>query len=171
MKIPFSEGDRKKYFNLLNEVFDSNFWSEGWMVKRFEEKFTEAAGLQSMAVTNGGVALSALFEFAGVKNHEVIVPANTFFATAIAARRAGADVVYADCNKDDLCISFEDIRRKVTKKTKAVCVVHIGGHIAFEIEEIAVFCKENGIHLIEDCAHAHGANYNGKAAGSWGFGG
>lgn len=171
MKIPFSEGERKKYFHLLNEVFDSNFWSEGRMVKRFEEKFTEAVGLQSMTVTNGGVALSALFEFAGVKNHEVIVPANTFFATAIAARRAGADVVYADCNRDDLCISFEDIRRKVTARTKAVCVVHIGGHIAFEIEEIAAFCKENGIHLIEDCAHAHGASYNGKAAGSWGLGG
>ncbi|MEE9118166.1 MAG: aminotransferase class I/II-fold pyridoxal phosphate-dependent enzyme [Calditrichia bacterium] len=171
MKLPFSEEERKKYFNLLNEVFDSNFWSEGQMVKKFEEKFGQFVGLQSMTVTNGGIALLALYEFAKVKGYEVIVPANTFFATVIAARMAGADVVYADCNKEDLCISLEDIKKKVTTRTKAVCVVHIGGHIAFEIEEIADFCKENGIHLIEDCAHAHGASYSGKAAGSWGLGG
>jgi dTDP-4-amino-4,6-dideoxygalactose transaminase len=141
------------------------------MVRRFEEKFSEFTGLRSMALTNGGAALLSLFEFAGVRNHEVIVPANTFFATTVAARKAGADVVYADCNKEDLCISLADIKRKVTPRTKAICVVHIGGHIAFEIEEIATFCHENNIHLIEDCAHAHGATYNGKAAGSWGLGG
>jgi dTDP-4-amino-4,6-dideoxygalactose transaminase len=59
----------------------------------------------------------------------------------------------------------------MSKRTRAVCVVHIGGHIAFEIEEIARFCSENGIFLLEDCAHAHGAKFNGKAAGFWGIGG
>ncbi len=171
MILPFSEKERKKYYSLLDEVFDSGFWSEGRMVSRFEEGFANVIGLQSMAVTNGGVALLALYEFTRVRGSEVIVPANTFFATISAARMAGADVVYADCNKSDLCISLEDIKKKVTTRTKAVCVVHIGGHIAFEIEEIAAFCKEKNIYLIEDCSHAHGASYNGKAAGSWGLGG
>lgn len=171
MKLPFNEEDRKNYFQLLNEVFDSNFWSEGKMVKQLEKNFSEFTGLASLAVTNGGSALLSLFEYAGVRGHEVILPANTFFATAVAARKAGGEVVYADCNKEDLCISLKDIKKKVTKRTSAVCVVHIGGHIAFEIDEIAAFCKENNIHLIEDCAHAHGASYNNRSAGSWGLGG
>jgi perosamine synthetase len=171
MKLPFSEKERKKYFQLLNKVFDSDFWSEGRMVKEFEGNFSEFTGLQSLSVTNGGAALLALYNYAKVKDCEVIVPANTFYATTVAARMAGADIIYADCNKEDLCISLEDIKKKVTTRTKAVCVVHIGGHIAFEIEEIAAFCKENDIYLIEDCAHAHGARYNGKSAGSWGLGG
>lgn len=171
MRLSFPEKERKKYFSLLNEVFESNFWSEGRMVKRFEEDFVKLTGLRSIAVVNGGAALLSLFEYAGVKNHEVIVPANTFFATVVAARKAGAEIIYADCNRDDLCISLKDIKRKVTSRTKAICVVHIAGHIAFEIEEIASYCKANNIHLIEDCAHAHGAAYNGRTAGSWGLGG
>lgn len=171
MKIPFEAHHRHEYYRLLDTVFDSNFLSEGNMVKEFERLFSEFTGIPSCAVVNGGAALLALYEYAGVRGHEVIVPANTFWATAAAARRAGATVVYADCNRDDLCISFEDIRKKVTKKTKAVAVVHIGGHIAFQIDEIARFCREHDIVLIEDCAHAHGALYNGRAAGSWGLGG
>ena len=58
---------------------------------------------------------------------------------------AGAKIIYADCNKEDLCISLTDIKKRVTSKTKAVCVVHIGGHISFEIEKItlSVFDGEN----------------------------
>lgn len=171
MKLPFSEKERKKYFSLLNQIFDSNFWSEGKMVKRFEEDFSSFLGIPSAAVVNGGAALLALYEYAGVAGHEVIVPANTFYASAVAAKKAGAKVVYADCNREDICISLESIKEKVNNQTKAVCVVHIGGHIAFEIEEIAAFCRQKNIHLIEDCAHAHGASFKGRTAGSWGLGG
>lgn len=171
MKLPFDEQSRKRYYELLDEVFDSNFWSEGAMVRRFEKNFSTFVNLPSLAVSSGGAALLALYEYANVRGGEIIVPANTFYATAAAAKRAGAKVVYADCNKSDLCLSFEDMKNKVTEKTKAVVVVHIGGHIAFEIEKIAEFCRENSIALIEDCAHAHGATYKSKAAGSWGIGG
>lgn len=171
MKIPFSDKNRTAYFNLLTEVFDSNFLSEGRMVRTFEDDFSRFCGLESLAFSNGGTSLLALYTYAGVDGLEVIVPANTFYATAQAARMAGADLVYADCNRDDLCISLEDIKRKTTPRTRAVCVVHIGGHIAFEIEGIAAYCKEKGIVLIEDCAHAHGASFKGKTPGSWGLGG
>ncbi|RJQ28966.1 aminotransferase class I/II-fold pyridoxal phosphate-dependent enzyme [Candidatus Parcubacteria bacterium] len=171
MKIPIDKENRQEYYRLLEEVFDSNFWTEGKMVKRFEESFSKFTDLESLAFSNAGTALLALFTFAGVKDHEVIIPANTFYATTLASKMAGAKVVYADCNKEDLCISFNDIKRKTTSKTKAICVVHIGGHIAFDIEEIASFCEKEGIYLIEDCAHVHGATYNGKSAGSWGLGG
>lgn len=171
MKLPFQEKYRKEYYKLLDKVFDSNFWTEGQMVKRFEEEFSKFTGISSLSVTNGGAALLALFEYADVKNYEVVVPANTFYATVIAAKKAGANIVYADCNKEDLCISLKDIKAKTTSKTRAVCVVHIGGHIAFEIEEIADFCRKNNLALIEDCAHAHGASFKGKAGGAWGLGG
>ncbi len=171
MKIPFSNNHRKEYYKLLDEVFDSSFWSEGKMIRQFEESFSKFAGLPGLAVSSGGAALYSLFKFASVDGYEVIVPANTFYATARAAQMAGAKVVYADCNCNDLCISLDDIKRKVTSNTRAICVVHIGGHIAYEIEAIAQFCKEKNISLIEDCAHAHGASYNGKNPGEWGLGG
>jgi len=66
-------------------------------------------------------------------------------------------------------MSFDDLKQKVDKyKPAAVWVVHIGGHIAFEIKEISQFCKEKGIILLEDCAHSHGASWNGNKPGTWG---
>lgn len=171
MKIPFPQSAREKYYRLLDEVFDSNFLSEGRQVSSLEQEFEAFCGLPSLAFSSGGTALLALYSYAEVAGGQVIVPANTFYATAQTAKMAGADVVYADSNRDDLCISLADIKRKVTDRTRAVCVVHIGGHIAFEIDAITDFCKERGIALIEDCAHAHGSSFNGRSAGSWGIGG
>lgn len=171
MKIPFEAEYRKEYYRLLDEVFDSNFLSEGAMVKGFESEFGKFTGIPSLAVNSGGSGLLSIYEYIGVRGKDVIVPANTFWATAAAAKRAGANVIYADCNKEDLCLSVEDLKRKVTKNTAAVAVVHIGGHIAFDIEEIAAFCNERGIALVEDCAHVHGATWNGKTGGDWGLAG
>ena len=80
-------------------------------------------------------------------------------------------MIFADCNRDDLCLSLEDLKKKVTDNTKAVIVVHIGGHIAFQIEEIAAFCKSKDIELVEDCAHVHGGWWNGKTGGHYGLAG
>lgn len=171
MKIPFEPHDRERFYHLLDEVFDSNFWSEGPMLKRFERAFEEYVKVPARAVSNGGTGLLAILEYIGVAGADVIVPANTFWATPQAAKKAGANVIYADCNREDLCLSLTDLRRKVTAKTKAVIVVHIGGHIAFEIEEIARFCEDRGIFLVEDCAHVHGAWWHGKTGGHYGFAG
>lgn len=171
MVIPFEEEYRKRFFELENQIFESNFWSEGKMIQMFEEKFGEYCKLGAKAVTNGGSGLLAILEYVGVRGKEVIVPANTFWADARAVQYAGGIPVFADCNKEDLCISLEDIKKKATDNTKAVIVVHIGGHIAFEIEQIAAWCKEKGIELIEDCAHVHGGWWNGKTGGHYGIAG
>ena len=171
MKIPFEPEARKRYYELLDAVFDSNFWSDGPMLARFEAAFGEYVGLPARAVSSGGTALLSILEYLDVRGRDVVVPANTFWATAQAARKAGARVVYADCNREDLCLSLEDLRRKLTPETRAVIVVHIGGHIAFEIEGIAALCAERGIALVEDCAHAHGGWWNGKTGGHFGFAG
>lgn len=171
MIIPFEEEYRKKFYDLEEKIFDSNFWSEGQMQKTFEEKFGEYTKLGARAVSSGGAGLYAVLEYVGVRGYDVIVPANTFWADARAVQMAGGNVVFADCNKEDLCLSVEELERKVTPKTKAVIVVHIGGHIAFQINEIAEFCERRGIALIEDCAHVHGGWWNGKTGGHYGIAG
>ncbi|MBF0405794.1 MAG: DegT/DnrJ/EryC1/StrS family aminotransferase [Candidatus Riflebacteria bacterium] len=171
MLIPFEEEYKKKYFALLEEVFQAGVLSDGKLLRKFEEKFSQYTNLSSKAISNGGAALLAILEYLDVKGKEVIVPANTFWATSLAAKQAGAKVVYADCNRNDLCLSLKSLKKLVTPKTKAVIVVHIGGHIAFEIDVIKDFCSQRNLLLIEDCAHAHGAEFHAKMAGSWGIAG
>jgi len=171
MKIPFNQKYQEKYFKLLNRIFDSNMWTEGPILREFEEKFSKYIGIEARAVANGGAGLLAILEYINVKDKDVIVPANTFWATPQAVKLAGGNVIYADCNKYDLCLSYEDMVSKITKNTKAVIVVHIGGHIAFDIEKIAEYCKKKNIYLIEDCAHCHGGWWNNKTGGHWGFAG
>lgn len=171
MILPFEEEYRKKFYELEEEIFNSNFWSEGKMQRTFEDKFGEYTKLGARAVASGGAGLLAILEYVDVRGKDVIVPANTFWADARAIQMAGGNPIFADCNKDDLCLSLEDLKKKVTDNTGAVIVVHIGGHIAFQIEEIAAFCESKNIPLIEDCAHVHGAWWNGKTGGHYGIGG
>ena len=171
MEIPFEQEYREKFFKLSNEVFESNFWSDGPMLRRFEEAFELYTGLPSRGINSGGAGLLSILDYLDVRGKDVLVPANTFWATPRAVQLAGGNVIYGDCNREDLCLSLEDLKKKVTPDTKAVIVVHIGGYLAFQIEEIAEFCKDRRIALIEDCAHAHGASCGGKTAGHYGFAG
>ena len=167
--IGFDHRDRERLHALIDEVLDSNRWSEAGLVARFEaawEAYHEAPAVACSSWAGG--ALSAL-HFAGVQGETVLCPSNTFMATPLAAIRAGAEVQFVDCNREDLCMSFDDFERAAEQFTpRAAFLVHIGGHIAFDTERIARYCAENGIFLIEDCAHAHGAAWNGRRAGTWG---
>jgi perosamine synthetase len=171
MRLTFAPEQKARYHELLEEVFDSGFLSDGPMVKRFEEEFGRYVKLPARGISNGGSGLLAAMHYLDVAGHEVIVPANTFWATARAPQIAGAKVVYGDCNREDLCLSLDDLKRKVTTRTKAVILVHIGGHLAFQSAEIAEFCRQKGIALVEDCAHVHGGWWNGKTGGHYGFAG
>src|SRR6185312_14653883 len=167
--IGFDPRDRARLHALIDEVLDSGRWSEGEMVDRFEETWAAWNGVPAVAASSwAGGALAAL-DFAGVQGETVLCPSNTFMATPLAAIRAGAEVRFVDCNREDLCMSFADFERAAERyKPKAAFLVHIGGHIAFDVEEIARYCSEHGIFLIEDCAHAHGAAWHGRRAGTWG---
>ena len=171
MIITFEKELREKYYKLLDSVFDSNYWSEGKMQQCFEDEFSQYVGLHSAAVSSGGAGLLSILDYIDVTGFDVVVPANTFWATPQSVKKAGGNVIYADCNTNDLCISYSDMIDKVTENTKVIIVVHIGGHIAFDIEKISDFCNNNNIYLVEDCAHAHGASYRGRKAGSFGFAG
>ncbi|HEX4692548.1 MAG TPA: DegT/DnrJ/EryC1/StrS family aminotransferase, partial [Solirubrobacteraceae bacterium] len=147
----------------------SQRWSEGPLTERFEAAWSAWNGLPAVATSGWTGAAMAALEFAGVRGGTVLCPSNTFMATPLAALHAGAEVAFVDANRDDLCMSFADFEAKVARhKPRAAFLVHIGGHIAFEVEQIAALCRDEGIFLIEDCAHAHGASWNGRRPGSWG---
>jgi dTDP-4-amino-4,6-dideoxygalactose transaminase len=167
--IGFDERDRARFHELIDEVIASNQWSEGQMSKRFEVAWSRWNGAESVALSSwAGGALAAL-HFAQVGGETVLCPSNTFMATPLAAINAGASVQFVDCNRTDLCMSFEDFVEKAERhRPRAAFLVHIGGHIAFEVEQIATYCREHDIFLIEDCAHAHGADWNGRRPGTWG---
>ena len=98
---------------------------------------------------------------------EVIVPAFTFFATAEAVSYTGATPVFADIDPATFNLSLDSFKEKVTSRTRAVIVVHLFGQCA-ALEEIAALCRSRNLVLIEDCAQALGAEYQGRRAGSWG---
>ncbi|HEY3727966.1 MAG TPA: DegT/DnrJ/EryC1/StrS family aminotransferase [Solirubrobacteraceae bacterium] len=167
--IGFDHRDRARLHALIDEVLDSNRWSEADMVARFEAAWERWNEAPAVAVSSwAGGALAAL-HFAGVQGETVLCPSNTFMATPLTAIRSGAEVQFVDCNREDLCMSFADFEAKAEKhKPRAAFLVHIGGHIAFDTELIAAYCREQGIFLIEDCAHAHGASWNDRKAGTYG---
>ena len=167
--IGFDLRDRARLHDLWDGVIDSQRWSEGELTADFERAWGAWNGAESVAFSGWtGAALAAL-EYAGVRGETVLCPSNTFMATPLAALNCGADVQFVDCRRDDLCMSFEDFERKVAEhRPKAAILVHIGGHIAFDVERIAALCRAEGIFLIEDCAHAHGASWNGARPGTFG---
>jgi dTDP-4-amino-4,6-dideoxygalactose transaminase len=167
--IGFDERDRPRLHELIDEVLDSNRWSEAEMGARFEASWEGWNELPAVALSSWAGGAMAALHFAGVRGETVLCPSNTFMATPLAAIRSGAEVQFVDCNREDLCMSFADFERAAEKhKPRAAFLVHIGGHIAFHSERIADYCAEHGIFLIEDCAHAHGASWNGCKPGSYG---
>ncbi|MFX1535013.1 MAG: DegT/DnrJ/EryC1/StrS family aminotransferase [Promethearchaeota archaeon] len=167
--IGFEKEDSAKLHQYWDEIISSQQWSEGKFTKGFEQKWEKYNGAYSVAFSSwGGAALAAL-EFFNLKRKTVLCPSNTFMATPLSVVKAGGHVEFVDCNKNDLCMSFDDLKTKIEQYNPAgVWVIHIGGHIAFQIEKIAEICREKGIVLLEDCAHAHGATWKGRKAGTWG---
>jgi len=146
------------------------------MTARFEAAWEEWNELPSVAMSSWAGGAMAALHFAGVAGGTVLCPSNTFMATPLAAIRSGAEVQFVDCNREDLCMSFADFEAKAQQhKPRAAFLVHIGGHLAFDSQQIADYCRAHDIFLIEDCAHAHGASWRAPHAkhvvakpGSWG---
>ncbi len=167
--IGFDQRDRARLHALWDDVLDRQQWSDGPLTEAFEQAWATWNGRPAVATSSWTGAALAAFEFFEVRGRTVLCPSNTFMATPLAIQAAGGRVEFVDCNRDDLCMSFEDFERKVHEhKPHAAVLVHVGGHIAFEVEKIAALCRAEGIILIEDCAHAHGAAWHGRRAGTWG---
>ena len=174
MKVPFSilERQYKKYQNEYEEKALS-ILRQGWYIlgeetETFEKKFSKYIGTKySLGIDNGLNALVLAFRALNIKNgDEVIVQANTFIATVMAITMNGATPIFVEPDKY-YNIDVNKIEEKITSKTKAICVVHLYGQ-ATNMEKILELCKKYNLKLVEDCAQAHGAEYNGKKIGSFG---
>jgi dTDP-4-amino-4,6-dideoxygalactose transaminase len=153
--------DEESIRNILQDtqsMLRSGFLTVGPFVAEFEKQFARYCQAEhAVAVNSGTAALEIALRHYGVKGKEVIVPTNTFIATPNSVIFAGGKPVFADIRADTLCIDPEDVKRKITKQTAGVIVVHIAGLPCPQMSELRELCKTNGLFLIEDAAHAHGA--------------
>lgn len=145
-----------------------SIYNRSGIILKFEEKFASYHDSQFGLLSNSGTsAIFSMFEGINLKpGDEVIAPVYTFFATVSPIMYTGAKPIFCDC-LDDGNIDPDDIRRKITKKTKAIIVTHMWG-IPCDMDEIVSISREFGLRLLEDCSHAHGAEYYGKKVGTFG---
>jgi len=153
----------------VQKVFDSNWLGMGEVVRKFEievENYLEKGIV--IAVNSGTSALHLALESIGIcADDEVIVPSLTFCASVQVITALGAKPIFCEVNSNNLNVNIEDIKSKISLKTKAIIPVHYCG-IASEMDSLLEIKKEFGIHIIEDAAHAFGSKYNGKKIGSFG---
>jgi dTDP-4-amino-4,6-dideoxygalactose transaminase len=166
----FPMEDIEKMKDYMGKILQSGMLTIHTFTKEFEDQFAKLCGVKyAIAVNSGTSALEIALRALKVKNgDEVLVPTNTFTATAATVIFAGAKPKLTDINSKTLCIDAENVQKNLTPKTKAVIVVHIGGLICPEINEIREICQEKKIFLIEDAAHAHGSTINQRSAGALG---
>jgi dTDP-4-amino-4,6-dideoxygalactose transaminase len=175
MKVPFVDL-KAQYLSLKDEmdaailgVVAETAFVSGKYAAAFEKEFAEYIGAEHcLAVANGTdaieVALAALDIGPG---DEVIVPANTFFATAEAVGNVGAKPVFVDCEPNFFNIDPARIEVKITEKTKAIIPVHLYG-LPAEMDEVMAAATKHGLLVIEDCSQSHGADHKGHRTGTIG---
>jgi len=173
MEIPRGPVSTDRELELLREVLESTQWGGSHaLVERFEQEFAAFQHcLFGTSVANGTLALEAALAMAGIgPGDEVIVPAISFISTATAVSRVGATPVFVDIEPYSFNMDPERAAAAVTRKTKAILPVHFGGPLA-DMDRLRQLAAESSLIVIEDAAHAHGSEWNGKRAGSLGLGG
>jgi dTDP-4-amino-4,6-dideoxygalactose transaminase len=153
----------------IKSVINETAFISGEFAQKFEKEFAEYLGIKNCVGTgNGTDALEIAIEALDLpKGSEIIVPANSFIASAEAVTRMGNRVVFCDCNETNYTIDIESLKKKITKHTSAVIAVHLFGHPC-NMDEIRQLSDMYGFKVIEDCAQAHGAEYKGKKTGGFG---
>ena len=163
----FPDADIDAATAAIREVLTGGRLILGPKMRELEATYAERVGVKhAVSLSSCTAALEICYRHYGVAGRQVVVPTNTFVATANAVRYAGGTPIFADMNRKDYGIDVRDAISKLNDQTAAVVVVHIAGFIPEGIEELRAACEKHGIPLIEDCAHAHGATLNGKEAGS-----
>lgn len=169
--IPISEPSitEKEIKYVLKAVKSGWISSLGNYINEFENKFADYIGVKyALTTSNGTTALHLALVSMGIeKGDEVIIPDLTFVATANAVVYTEAKPIFADIDPETWCIDPENIKNKITSKTKAIVPVHLYGHPA-DMDPINKIAKEFGLYIIEDAAEAHGAEYKNKKVGGIG---
>lgn len=170
VKPYFPQEDIEQIKMDVEKILKSGMLTIYTYTKEFENRFAEFCDVkQAVAVNSGTSALESALRAMKLKPEDaVLVPTNTFSATAAAVIFAGAKPVLTDINPKTLCMDTENVQKNITPKTRGVIVVHVGGLVCPEIQEIRELCQDKKLFLIEDAAHAHGSTINQKTAGSFG---
>lgn len=161
-----SDSDKKR----LDRVLESDIWGgEGPFAREFEIKFAARHGaVDGVALTNGTVSLLLCLRAIGIKpGDEVIIPALTWIGTATSVVEANAVPVMVDVDPRTFCIDPNAVRAAITPRTVAIVPVHLYSCMA-DMDVLRAIAEIHSLALIEDCAHAHGASFRGKSAGSMG---
>ena len=175
MKISFCNLN-KNYKEIKNEidsnvlnVLDSCKYIQGYEVTNFENNFSKFIGMKHcIGVANGTDALEIAISSLDIPNDsEIIVQGNTYIATCFGVIHNNYKLVLCDVDKDTHMIDLNDLRKKITRKTRVLILVHLYGFMP-NMNDILELCEENNIFLIEDCAQSHGAIYSNRRAGSFG---
>ncbi|HQE83495.1 MAG TPA: DegT/DnrJ/EryC1/StrS family aminotransferase, partial [Candidatus Hydrogenedentes bacterium] len=137
------------------------------VVREFEEAWRKHIGSRfCVSVMNGTSALYSAYFGVGVgPGDEVICPVNTWICTIAPALLLGAKPVFCDIDPETLMLDPEDVKRKITDKTRCICAVHLWGNVC-DMDALLALGKQHGIPVLEDCSHAHGAVYKGKMCGA-----
>ncbi|MBS0184486.1 MAG: DegT/DnrJ/EryC1/StrS family aminotransferase [Nitrospira sp.] len=171
-KIQFLPEDRAWIADRIQEVLATGQLTLGKYGTEFEQKFAQFCGVRhAIAVNSGTSSLEIILRTIGVEGKDVLVPTNTFFATAAAVVHAGGRPVLVDMDPESFGVRPEDLEMKLTARTAAVIVAHIGGIVSRRLPDLQIWAAQKGIGLVEDAAHAHGASYKGVRAGAFGIAG
>jgi len=155
----------------ITEALESGWVSsKGPFIAQFEREFSSYIGVkQGVAVSNGTNALHLALVALGVgTGDKVVVPTLTFIASANAVTYTGAEPIFVDSNPEYWCMDPSKIEEKIDDQTRAIMAVHLYGHPC-NMDEIMRIAEERELHVIEDCAEAHGAEYRGRKVGSFGI--
>lgn len=165
---PHFEEAEKQAVRAVLDSDDVNYHRGDWGI-RFEKAFAEWCGVRyGLAVTNGGAALQAAVAACGVgPGDEVIVPAHTYIASDLAPVWLNARPVFADIEASTLNLSADTVRPLITERTRAIVAVHMYGRPC-DMAELMALAAEHDLLVVEDCAQAHGATYQGRRVGSLG---
>lgn len=160
---------KEELMERISSVLDSCQYVLGNEVKEFEAEFSKYIGCEyTIGVGSGTDALHLAFRAAGVgPGVEVIVPAHTFIATALGVSMAGGTPVFVDVNENDFLMDLDQVEKKITPRTKVIAPVHLYGRV-IDLDRMRAICEKHKLILIEDAAQAHGAQWKGHRAGTFG---
>ena len=168
MKVPFATFEgmhaplRQEMMDAFARVYDRGWFIQGGECRAFEEEFAAWCGAKyALGVASGLDAIVLALKALGVgPGDEVIVPGNTYIATALAVSYTGAKVVLVDPDPDTYNMSGKGLEEALTPRTRAVIPVHLYGQAA-QMDEVMAFAQKHGLYVVEDCAQAHGAAFCG----------
>jgi len=168
-KIRFLPEDRAWIAERIQEVLATGQLTLGKYGAEFEQKFAKFCGVKhAIAVNSGTSSIEIILRTLNIQGKDVLVPTNTFFATAAAVVHAGGNPVFVEMDPESFSIRARDVENNLTPKTAGIIMVHIGGIVSAQTPSLVDLAARKGIWLVEDAAHAHGSKYGNLNAGAFG---